>query len=308
MAGMSAAKIGLSGRIGKTPLMHLCKVAPANGAAVFAKAEFMNPGGSLKDRIARYMIERAEERGELRPGSTILEVSNGNTGVGLAMLGAEKGYRVVILMPRCASRERRRVIESFGAEVQLIDDDAAVDAARKSTRDRARKDPKIWLPRQFENYDNPLCHYETTAQEIIQQAGRDVDAFLMGVGTGGTLMGVGKALREVNPKVRIIAVEPAEGSVLLGEPFADHGIHGIADGFIPEIVDVGRIDLIVKVSTADAIQMARRLAREEAICVGNSAGANVQAAVLLAEELGPGKKIVTILPDRGEHQPPTVIS
>ncbi len=301
MVSTSVARVRLSSRIGNTPLLELRRLAPPDAATVLAKAEFMNPSGSLKDRIAKYMIDRAEERGELRPGSTILEVTSGNTGIGLSMVGAEKGYRVVIVMPKCTSMERRQMIKAFGAELELIEDLSAIDDARKNTRDRARKDPRIWLPRQFENHDNPRCHYETTAQEIIRDAGKDVDAFLMGVGTGGTLMGVAKALKEVNPKVQIIAVEPAEGSVLLGEPFADHGIQGIADGFIPEIVDVAKIDRIVKVSTSNAIDMAKRLSKEEALFVGISAGANVKAALQVAAELGPGKKVVTLLPDRGER-------
>ncbi len=291
----------LSTVIGNTPLLELRKIALPGGSRILAKAEFIGPGGSLKDRIAKYMVERAEERGDLRPGSTILEVTAGNTGIGLAMVGAEKGYRVIVVAPRCTSEERCRMILAFGAELELIDDPAGIDDARKKTRERARRDTKIWLPRQFENLDNPRCHFETTGQEIVSQAGKDVDVFVMGVGTGGTLMGVSKALKQVNPKVRIVAVEPAEGSVLLGEPFAEHGIRGIADGFIPEIVDVSKIDRIMRVSTDEARQMARRLAREEGLLVGISAGANVQAAQRLAAEMGPGKKVVTILPDRGER-------
>ena len=301
MIAPAVARPRLSNVIGTTPLLELKRITPVEGAAILAKAEFVSPGGSLKDRIAKYMIERAEERGELRPGSTILEVTAGNTGIGLAMVGAEKGYRVVIFTPRCTSEERRRMMLAFGAELELIEDLAAIDSARKETRERARRDTKIWLPRQFENLDNPRCHFETTGQEIISQAGKGVDAFVMGVGTGGTLMGVAKALKQVNPKVQIIAVEPAEGSVLLGEPFGEHGIQGIADGFIPEIVDVSKIDRIVKVSTSDSIEMAKRLAREEGLCVGISAGANVKAAQQVAAELGQGKKVVTILPDRGER-------
>ncbi len=301
MQATSVARIRLSSSIGNTPLLQLRRVTPANAATVLAKAEFMNPSGSLKDRIAKYMIERAEERGELRPGSTILEVTSGNTGIGLAMVGAEKGYRVIIVMPKCTSVERRRMIQAFGAELELIEDLSAIDDARKQTRERARRDTKIWLPRQFENQDNPRCHFETTGPEILRDAGSDVDAFLMGVGTGGTLMGVAKALRQANPRVKIIAVEPAEGSVLLGEPFAEHGIQGIGDGFIPEIVDVSKIDRIVKVSTADAAAMAKQLAREEGLFAGISAGANVAAALVVAQELGPGKKVVTLLPDRGER-------
>ncbi len=301
MQATSVARIRLSSSSGNTPLLPLRRLVPANAATVLVKTEFMNPSGSLKDRIAKYMIERAEERGELRPGSTVLEVTSGNTGIGLAMVGAEKGYRVIIVMPKCTSVERRRMIRAFGAELELIEDLSAIDDARKDTRERARRDTKIWLPRQFENQDNVRCHFETTGQEILRDAGADVDAFLMGVGTGGTLMGVAKALRQANPKVKIVAVEPAEGSVLLGEPFAEHGIQGIGDGFIPEIVDVGRIDRIIKVSTADATSMAKRLAREEGLFVGISAGANVTAALRLAQELGPGKKVVTLLPDRGER-------
>ncbi len=301
MQATSVARIRLSSSIGNTPLLQLRRVTPANAATVLAKAEFMNPSGSLKDRIAKYMIERAEERGELRPGSTILEVTSGNTGIGLAMVGAEKGYRVIIVMPKCTSVERRRMIQAFGAELELIEDLSAIDEARKQTRERARRDTKIWLPRQFENQDNPRCHFETTGPEILRDAGSDVDAFLMGVGTGGTLMGVAKALRQANPRVKIIAVEPAEGSVLLGEPFAEHGIQGIGDGFIPEIVDVSKIDRIVKVSTADAAAMAKQLAREEGLFAGISAGANAAAALGVAQELGPGKKVVTLLPDRGER-------
>ncbi len=301
MVAPAVGRPRLASAIGNTPLVQLGKIAPPPGALILAKAEFISPGGSLKDRIAKYMVERAEERGELRPGSTILEVSAGNTGIGLAMVGAEKGYRVVIVTPRCTSAERCRTMRAFGAELEFIDELAGIDSARKEIRERARRDTKIWLPRQFENLDNPRCHFETTGQEIISQAGRDVDAFVMGVGTGGTLMGVSRALKQVNPKVRIIAVEPAEGSVLLGEPFSEHGIQGIADGFIPEIVDVSKIDRIMKVSTAEAVQMARRLAREEGLLAGLSAGANVYAAQRLAAEMGPGKKIITILPDRGER-------
>ncbi len=301
MHATSPARVRLSSSVGNTPLLQLRRLAPAEGATVLAKAEFMNPSGSLKDRIAKYMIERAEERGELRPGSTIMEVTSGNTGIGLAMVGAEKGYRVVIVMPKCTSVERRRMIQAFGAELELIEDLSAIDDARKQTRDRARRDTKIWLPRQFENLDNPRCHFETTGQEILRDAGASVDAFLMGVGTGGTLMGVARALRQANAQVKIIAVEPAEGSVLLGEPFAEHGIQGIGDGFIPEIVDVSKIDRIVKVSTADAIAMAKRLAYEEGLFAGISAGANVTAALRVAQELGPGKTVVTLLPDRGER-------
>jgi cysteine synthase A len=287
--------------IGNTPLFELRDASPRNGAIIYAKAEYMNPGGSVKDRIARYIIERAEERGELKPGSTIIEVTSGNTGIAMSMVGAHKGYRVVIIMPKTASVERRKMIEAFGAELELIEDVNEIERAVEDTEVRSAKDPTIFLTRQFSNPDNPKAHETGTGREIIEELGPDVDAFVMGVGTGGTLMGVGAALRRVNPRVRIVAVEPVESAVMSGGPTGDHGIQGIGDGFIPEIVDMSRVDSVVTIRTADAIEMAKALARKEAIFVGVSAGANVLAAQQVAEQLGPGKKIVTILPDRGER-------
>jgi cysteine synthase A len=287
--------------IGRTPLLEITRVVPAGCATILAKAEFMNPGGSVKDRIARYIVESAEERGELKPDSTILEVTSGNTGIAFAMVGAEKGYRVRIMLPRSASVERRRMIESFGAELELIDSVLHINDARKEAEQRARRDARIFLPRQFENSDNPRAHELTTGVEILAQAGPDVDAFVMGVGTGGTLMGVARALRRINRKVRIVAVEPAESAVMSGQAPGCHGIQGLADGFIPEIVDLDVIDQIIAIRTDDAIDMAMRLSREEALFVGISAGANVLAACHVAQELGPEKKVVTVLPDRGER-------
>lgn len=287
--------------IGRTPLLEIRRVVPEGCATILAKAEFMNPGGSVKDRIARFLVECAEERGQLTPSSTILEVSSGNTGIAFAMVGAEKGYRVRIMLPRSASVERRKMIESFGAELELIDSVLHISDARKEAEERARRDPSIFLPRQFENKDNPRAHEVTTGAEILAQAGPDVDAFVMGVGTGGTLMGVARALRRVNRKVRIVAVEPAESAVMSGEAPGCHGIQGLADGFIPEIVDLDAIDQVIAIRTDDAIAMAMRLSREEALFVGISAGANVLAASYVAQELGPEKKVVTILPDRGER-------
>ena len=287
--------------IGRTPLLEINRVVPPGCATILAKAEFMNPGGSVKDRIARFIVECAEERGQLRPGSTILEVTSGNTGIAFAMVGAEKGYRVRIMLPRSASVERRRMIESYGAELELIDSLLHITDARKEAEERARRDPSIFLPRQFENRDNPRAHEVTTGAEILAQAGPDVDAFVMGVGTGGTLMGVARALRRVSRKVRIVAVEPAESAVMSGGEPGCHGIQGLADGFIPEIVDLDAIDQVIAIRTEDAIEMAMRLAREKALFVGISAGANVLASTYVAQELGPEKKVVTILPDRGER-------
>ncbi|MBZ5535451.1 MAG: cysteine synthase A [Acidobacteriia bacterium] len=291
----------LLSRIGNTPLFELKNVASTTGATIYAKAEYMNPSGSVKDRIARYIIERAEERGELKSGSTILEVTSGNTGIALSMVGAQKGYRVVIIMPKTASIERRKMIEAFGAELELIEDVSDIEPAVVETEERARKDPAIFLPRQFSNPDNPAAHTATTGREILDELGADVDAFVMGVGTGGTLMGVGEALRRANRRVQLVAVEPAESAVMSGGAPGSHGIQGIADGFIPPIVELQKIDRIVKVPTQEAIRMAKRLAREEALFVGISAGANVVAAQVVAQNLGPGKNVVTILPDRGER-------
>lgn len=287
--------------VGDTPLLPLSRITSFGMARIYAKAEFLNPGGSVKDRIARFIIEQAEARGELRRGSTILEVSSGNTGIALAMVGAEKGYRVVIKMPQSASAERRKMIQAYGAELELIDCLLKINDARRECEQRAARDPRIFLPRQFENADNPRAHELATGREIVHQAGADVDAFVMGVGTGGTLMGVARALRKVNPKVLIVAVEPAESAVMSGGAAGCHGIQGLADGFIPEIVQRAQIDRVVPVATGHAIEMAATLAKVEALFVGISAGANVLASLQIAKELGPDKKVVTILPDRGER-------
>ena len=301
MATMAPPRCSLLNSIGNTPLFELTRMVPAGCGTVFGKAEFMNPGGSVKDRIARHIIECAEQNGELRSHSTILEVTSGNTGIAMAMVGAEKGYRVRIMMPSSASVERRRMIESFGAELELIESVLHINDARREAERRAAKDPNIFLPRQFENPDNPAAHRETTGREILEQTGGEVDAFVMGVGTGGTLMGVAEALRRARPRVKIVAVEPAESAVMSGGAPGHHGIQGLADGFIPEIVKLSAIDEIVTVATPDAIAMARRIAREEALFVGISAGANVAASLKIARQLGPGKRVVTILPDRGER-------
>ncbi len=295
------ARCSVLNAIGNTPLLELTRIVPPGCATLLAKAEFMNPGGSVKDRIARHIIERAEATGKLRPDSTILEVTSGNTGIAMSMVGAEKGYRVRIMMPASASVERRRMIESFGAELELIESVLHINDARREAESRAARDPRIFLPRQFENPDNPAAHRETTGREILEQTGDQVDAFVMGVGTGGTLMGVAEALRKVRPGVKIVAVEPAESAVMSGGQPGHHGIQGLADGFIPDIVRLNAIDRIIAVATTDAIAMAKRIAREEALFVGISAGANIVAALQVAADLGPQKRVVTILPDRGER-------
>ncbi len=292
---------GVLDSIGNTPLMLMRRASADTGCAIYAKAEYLNPGGSIKDRIARFIIEEAEKRGELRKGSTILEVTSGNTGIGFSMMGAIKGYRVVIMMPKTVSEERRHMIQSFGAELHLLEELNRIQSAVKRTIEIAREDASIFLPSQFANPDNPRCHELTTGPEIIQQTGGKFDAFVMGVGTGGTLMGVGRAIRHAKVAARVVAVEPDESAVLSGDRPGHHGIQGLADGFIPEIVRQNEIDEVIRIRTEDAKAESLRLGREEGLLVGISAGANVLAATRLARRMGPGHTIVTVLPDRGER-------
>ena len=287
--------------IGNTPLMLMGRASEETGCRIWAKAEYMNPGGSIKDRIAKAIIEGAERRGALKPGATILEVTSGNTGIGFAMVGAIKGYRVVIMMPRTVSEERRHMIQSLGAELELFEELVHIQAAVERSKEMAKADPTIFLPSQFANEDNPACHEATTGPEIIRQVDGKLDAFVMGVGTGGTLMGVGRALRKAGIPAKVVAVEADESAVLSGDPPGNHGIQGLADGFIPEIVKTGEIDGIIRVRTEEAKARARRLSREEGLLVGISAGANVLGAEQVAREMGPGHTIVTVLPDRGER-------
>ena len=287
--------------IGNTPMIRLARASEESGCTVLAKCEFMNPGGSLKDRIAKHILEQAERRGALGPGCSILEVTSGNTGIALAMVGAAKRYRVVILMPKTVSEERRSMIRRFGAELVLIEELLHIGDAVRSTQELALRDSSIFLPSQFANADNPGCHEATTGPEILLQTNGRLDAFVMGVGTGGTLMGVGRALRRERSRARIVAVEPDESAVLSGGAPGPHGIQGLADGFIPPIVNLDEVDGIERVRTEDAIRAARRLATEEGVFVGVSSGANALAATAVARKLGPGHTVVTVLPDRGER-------
>lgn len=292
---------GVLDSIGNTPLVRLQAASEQTGCKIFAKAEFLNPGGSIKDRIARHIILEAEQRGDLNPGSTIMEVTSGNTGISLAMIGAMRGYKVVIIMPRTVSEERRHMIESFGARLELLTEINDIQDAVSKTEEIAAERDDIFLPRQFANPDNIEAHRTSTGPEILRQLGRELDAFVMGVGTGGTVMGVGRALREADSKARIVAVEPDESAVMSGEPRGCHGIQGLADGFIPDLVKLNEIDQVIRIRTADAIEAAHRLSREEGLFVGISSGANILAAKQVASELGPGKTIVTVLCDRGER-------
>ncbi len=284
--------------IGNTPMLKLEK---ATGRAIYAKAEYLNPGGSIKDRVALHMIEEAEKSGQLRPGMTIMEPTSGNTGIGIALIGGQKGYKVVIVMPANMSDERKRLIRALGAELVLTDPALSIDGSVAEVRRLQELDPDIFVPQQFDNAANPQIHYRTTAAEIWRQMDQSVDIFISGLGSGGTLQGVGSFLKEKNPAVKIIAAEPKNVSALLGHEPGLHKIQGIGDGFIPSILDVRLIDAVTEVCDEDAIATARQLARTQGILAGTSAGANVWAAMQAAEQYGVDKRIVTILPDRIER-------
>lgn len=284
--------------IGHTPMIKLEKMTGLN---VYAKAEFLNPGGSIKDRVAAFMIEEAEKRGALRPGMTIMEPTSGNTGIGLALAGVQKGYRVVIVMPENMSEERKKIIRALGAELVLTPAEKSIAGTVDEVRKRADSDPSIFVPQQFENPDNPMIHYLATAREIWAQMDECVDIFVSGLGSGGTLCGVGRFLKERNPEVLVIAVEPKNVSALLGHEPGLHKIQGIGDGFVPPVLDTSLVDEVIEVSDEDAINTARDLARKQGLLVGTSSGANVWASCKAAQMYGREKKVATILADRAER-------
>ncbi len=279
--------------IGNTPLLRL------RDENVYAKAEFLNPGGSVKDRVALAMLEGAERDGKLRSGSVIMEPTSGNTGIGVALVGRLKGYTVRIVMPEGMSVERKKLIEALGAELILTPDEEGIPGAVRRVRELAAADSNIYVPQQFENPDNPRCHYEQTAVELWRQMTGDVACFVAGVGSGGTLQGVGSFLKERRPDVQIVAVEPKDRSALLGHEPGLHQIQGIGDGFIPAILDVSMVDDVIEVTDEDAIETTRELGRDFGLLVGISSGANVWAARQLARKI-PGN-IATVLPDRAER-------
>jgi len=279
--------------IGNTPLLQL------KGESVFVKAEYLNPGGSIKDRVALAMLEGAERDGRLRPDSIIVEPTSGNTGIGVALVGRLKGYKVRIVMPEGMSVERKKLIRALGAELILTPDKESIAGAVARVRQMAAEDPRIFVPQQFENPDNPRCHYETTAVELWRQMSGDVACFVAGVGSGGTLQGVGMFLKEHKPDVRIVAVEPKNVSALLGHEPGLHQIQGIGDGFIPPILDVRLVDEVIEVTDEDAIETTRELGRDFGLLVGISSGANVWAARQLARKIS--GNIATVLPDRAER-------
>ncbi len=284
--------------IGNTPMVSLKKMTSLN---IYAKAEFLNPGGSIKDRVARYMIEEAERQGKLKPGMTIMEPTSGNTGIGLALVGVQKGYKVIIVMPENMSEERKKIIAAFGAELVLTPAEKSIAGTVEEVREKAGADPSIFVPQQFENPDNPKIHYLATAGEIWRQLAGRVDIFISGLGSGGTLCGVGRFLKEKNPATIVVAVEPKNFSALLGHEPGLHKIQGIGDGFIPPVLDTSIIDEVVEVTDEDAIQTARDLARKQGFLVGTSSGANVWASVQMAEKHGKNKIVATVLADRAER-------
>lgn len=286
--------------IGQTPLVQLQRIPGVDAARVLAKLESQNPGGSIKDRIALAMIEDAERKGHLKPGDKIVEPTSGNTGIGLALVAAVRGYSLILTMPEDMSLERRKLLMRLGAEFVLTPSlegmTGAVYAAEQLVREKG-----YFMPQQFENPANPEVHAETTGPEIVAATDGQVDAFVVGVGTGGTISGAGKILREANPKVLIVAVEPAQSPVLAGGRPRPHAIQGIGASFVPGILDRALLDEVIPIKDAEATAMMERLAREEGLLVGISSGANVVASCAVAKRLGAGKTVVTILPDSGER-------
>ncbi|WP_188204230.1 cysteine synthase A [Desemzia incerta] len=291
----------ISDLIGETPLLRLTKVAPPDAAEVYVKLESFNPGGSVKDRIALNMIEVAEQEGKLKKGDTIIEPTSGNTGVGLSMIGAAKGYKVLIVMPDTMSMERRQLAQAYGAELLLTPGADGIKASIAKAKELAEQDG-YFMPMQFDNLANPAVHAATTGPEILEAFnGEAPDAFVAGVGTGGTLTGAGKVLKNVDPDITIYAVEPAESAVLSGEDPGSHKIQGIGTGFVPNVLDTVLYDKVVKVTSAEAAEMARRLAKEEGLLVGPSSGAAIKAAIDVAKTMKSSQRVVTVAPDNGER-------
>ena len=290
--------------IGKTPLLELTNLEKALDlrARILAKLEFFNPAGSVKDRVARAMIDDAEARGVLRPGATIIEPTSGNTGIGLASVGAARGYRVIIVMPDTMSVERRQLLRAYGAELVLSDGAAGMAGAIKAAEELAAQIEGSFIPGQFVNPANPQAHWETTGPEIYADTDGAVDLFVAGVGTGGTLTGAGKYLKHRKPGVKVVAVEPADSAVLSGKRAGPHGLQGIGAGFVPAVLDPGLIDEILPVETEDAYALARQMGKQEGVLVGISSGAALWAAAALARRSeNAGKTIVVLLPDTGDR-------
>jgi cysteine synthase A len=287
--------------VGNTPLVRLNRIPGPGSADIYAKFEAMNPAGSVKDRIALAMIEDAERAGRLQPGDTIVEPTSGNTGIGLAMVAAAKGYHLILTMPDDMSMERRQLLSRFGAELILTSRLEGMTGAVRAAQELVRKNPRYFMPQQFENPANPEAHRRTTAREILLALDGRIDAFVAGVGTGGTITGVGSVLKQELVDVLVVGVEPASSPLLSGGRARPHGIQGIGASFVPQVLDRAAIDEIMTVRDDDAVKMALRLTQEEGLLVGISAGANVVAAREVARRLGSGRTVVTVLPDTGER-------
>ncbi|OIN98616.1 cysteine synthase A [Candidatus Desantisbacteria bacterium CG1_02_38_46] len=287
--------------IGRTPMVKLRKIVEGEMAEIYAKLEHFNPGGSVKDRICLSMIEDAEKNGRLKPGSTIIEPTSGNTGIGLAMVCAVKGYKCILTMPESMSLERIFILKSYGAEVILTPAIESMAGAIKKAEEILKKTKDAFMPQQFNNPANPEIHRKTTAEEVLTATDGRLDAFVAGVGTGGTITGVGEVLKKKNPSIKIVAVEPSTSAVLSGKSAGPHKIQGIGAGFVPKVLNREIIDEIVTVDDDQAFQITKRLAREEGLFVGISAGAAGFAALKVARDLGRGKRVVVIFPDTGER-------
>ena len=300
----------LTALVGNTPLLELGRFSASEGLAtpLVAKVEYFNPAGSVKDRIALAMIEDAEQRGLLQPGATIIEPTSGNTGVGLAFVSAVKGYHLILTMPETMSVERRNLVKAYGAEVRLTSGKDGMKGAIRAAEALRDSIPGSVMLQQFENAANPACHVATTGPEIWEQTAGEVDIFVAGVGTGGTVSGVGRYLKQQNPAVKVYAVEPSTSAVLNGQPAGAHKIQGIGAGFVPATYDPSVVDEVLDVDSDDAIRTARKLARTEGLLVGISSGAAVAGALMLAKRPeNRGKRIVTLLPDTGERYLTTVL-
>jgi len=287
--------------IGRTPLVRLNRLSPTGGATIYGKVEFFNPGGSVKDRICLNMIDEAERLGALKPGGTIVEPTSGNTGIGLALVAAVRGYKLILVMPESMSMERASLLSSYGAQLVLTPAWEGMKGSIREAESIIAQNPSYFMPDQFSNPANPAMHKKTTALEILESLDGKIDAFVAAVGTGGTITGCGEVFKERNPNVKVIAVEPAGSPVLSGGEPGPHKIQGIGAGFIPKVLNRAILDRVMTVTDDEAYQTAKQLSKKEGLLVGISAGANVFAAQKVAQELGPGKNVVTILCDTGER-------